>query len=164
MPKIINEYTLEKYNESIRLKIKKNIRKNRTGCWVWQKPSGKNPYGCISYRSKTINVHRLSWIVFKGEIPYNIYVCHKCDNKKCCNPDHLFLGTAKENTRDMMSKKKVFDFVGEKNNYAILTEKKVLEIRRLREEGYTITQIAELLKIKRGTCNQVVYRINWKHI
>lgn len=164
MPKIISEQTLDKYNESIRQKIADNVVKKRNGCWIWKRKKGYYGYGHTTYRSKSMSVHRVSWIVFKGEIPNGLCVCHKCDVPSCCNPEHLFLGTHKQNTRDMMQKKKVFDFVGEKNNQAILTNEIVLEMRKLKREGKRTIDIARQFNVKRATCSNAIHRVSWKHI
>jgi hypothetical protein len=73
-------------------------------CWEWpifHKPGG---YAECEIKGKRYRVHRLSYEVFKGQIPEGKYVCHSCDNPSCVNPEHLFLGSAKENFDDMMSK------------------------------------------------------------
>lgn len=79
-----------------------NIKKN--GCWEWQRALTKSGYGVASVNRKYIRAHRLAYLAFIGEIPFGKLVCHKCDNTKCCNPDHLFLGTNYENTQDMIKK------------------------------------------------------------
>jgi hypothetical protein len=61
-------------------------------------------YGETSFRGKHMLIHRISWILWHGEIPNGLWVLHNCDTPQCCNPEHLFLGTAKDNTDDMMSK------------------------------------------------------------
>lgn len=60
---------------------------------------------CSNNNSFDLNSNRVSWELTFGPIPKGIYVCHKCDNKKCVNPHHLFLGTAKDNSKDMTAKK-----------------------------------------------------------
>ena len=84
--------------------LKYYIVNNEKGCWEWTKDIGKNGYGRISINNKRQLAHRLSFKIHNGFLPYNMHVCHSCDNRKCINPKHLWLGTDKDNIRDMLKK------------------------------------------------------------
>jgi len=88
-----------------------------TDCWFWigSKHSSKG-YGSFRLK-KPIKAHRASWILYKGEIPENLHVLHKCDNPLCVNPDHLFLGTNADNVKDKVAKKRQYKPLPEQHHF-----------------------------------------------
>lgn len=88
--------------EQLQEKIKANV-KLEGDCWIWQKSFGSHGYGNIGTGgARNETVHRVSHEVFNGEIPKGLLVLHSCDNRKCCNPAHLRVGTRVDNTKDAL--------------------------------------------------------------
>jgi len=75
-----------------------------SGCHIWQASTDRQGYGQMSFRGRRFLTHRLAWIVRHGAIPRGLCVCHRCDDRRCCNPDHMFLGTHDANMADMKAK------------------------------------------------------------
>lgn len=130
-------------------------------CWEWQGSLHRQGYGHFPYKRKILLAHRVSWNLFNGYIPENIKVCHKCDNPKCINPEHLFLGSQKENVDDMFQKKRK-DHQGEKHPRAKLTKEKVLEIRQMIEKGISQEIICKKYNITNGHVGSIKHRRTWK--
>lgn len=110
-------------------------------CWEWTGGVSQG-YGHLnlSREEGNIRAHRFSWILHKGDVPEGQYVCHRCNNKLCVRPDHLYLGTNEENVSDAY--KDGLFATGERHHNARLTKDEVIEIRRLRAEGAPYKKIA----------------------
>jgi len=91
-------------DDDYRTRLKSQIKMIERGCWEWQGYRHPKGYGDMSYRSTNWRVHRLAYFLFKGPIPAGMVICHTCDNRPCCNPDHLFPGTIDTNNKDMAAK------------------------------------------------------------
>lgn len=132
-------------------------------CWEWTKSCTKQGYGRASYHGKGVRSHRLSWELTYGEIPYDLFVLHKCDNRKCCNPKHLFLGTPLDNVRDMMEKGRNALLMGRLNGNSKLTNEQVdYIIKRYATGGVTQEQLAQEIGVSDSHISNIVNGKVWK--
>jgi hypothetical protein len=138
---------------------------NENGCWICtsHRP-GKQGYPRCSIGNKQKRLNRIMYERYFGEIPEAMLVCHKCDNKLCINPDHLFLGTQADNMQDMDEKGRRVSVPsrGEKHGMAKLTEEQVIEIRSL--TGITQREIAKKYDLSETHVSEIRKRKTWKHI
>lgn len=100
-----------------------------TGCHEWTRHVNAGGYGTASYKNKHWAAHRLAWTFLRGPIPAGMIVCHRCDNRRCINPDHLFLGTTQDNVDDKMQKGRFVARRGSRSGTAKLTDAQALAIR-----------------------------------
>lgn len=115
--------------------------KREGDCWLY-KNSSSGEYSKIRWKMKWYSAHRVSYEIHIGEIPKGKWICHNCDTPKCVNPEHLFVGSAKENRKDAVNKKRVP--VGEKNHFSKFTDIQVEEIRSLKKEGFTYERLTRI--------------------
>jgi hypothetical protein len=141
----------------------------RGHCWEWRASLDGRGYGQIRVDRKTKRAHRLSYELLVGPIPEGLFVCHQCDNPRCVNPYHLFLGTAKDNSMDMARKgRQGFQSNpnkirrGSKHGRAKLTEQQVLAIREAWSLGSsTMQQLANDFNVSSSTIDYIVNKKGW---
>lgn len=142
-------------------------RINRTGkCWLWTGTlRGKNSYGCFEVNGKLISAHRFSYELYYGTIKDGLFVLHRCDNKLCVNPEHLFLGTSSDNNKDRANKQRSWRPTGELHPVHILTEKEVLMIRKQYKTGmFSQRALARKYNVAQWTIGKVLNRLTWSHV
>lgn len=136
-------------------------------CWKWVGPVRPNGYGHIQVGGKgspTISAHRLSYQIHKGEIPEGLVVMHSCDNPSCVNPDHLSVGTYKENTADMIAKgrKRTVAPKGTGNGKAKLNDGLVRYIRQNSNRPHA--ELARELNLSPNCIRGVKTGRTWSHV
>jgi len=140
----------------------KFVIRNADGCWDWKGCIPKNPgYGQFRHGMKLERAHRASWIIHFGEISKDMFVLHKCDNKRCSNPEHLFLGNMKDNNLDAFNKgiNKICWARGESNPKAKLTWEKVKQIRSMNINN---RQISKIFKVSPSIIGCIKRNLSWK--
>lgn len=129
------------------------------GCWLWTGNKNMCGYGVSRYQDKKIGAHRLSWLLLRGEIPVGLHVLHRCDNPPCVNPDHLFLGTQRDNNADKISKGR--HGIGERNGNTALTTEQVIAIRN---SPLRNLDLARLHNLDPSTISHIRRRTRWRHV
>lgn len=120
----------------------------KNNCIVWNGPKAGSGYGVLSINKRNYYVHRLSYRMFKGRVPNNMFVCHHCDNPSCYNPEHLFLGTPKDNVTDMIKKGRARSVPkGEYKGKRSYTKEQYAEMRRMKNIGLSIKDIRQTFNI-----------------
>jgi hypothetical protein len=133
------------------------------GCWLWTGPVGGHGYGHFSVERRQVRSHRMAWELSNGPIPSGMYVCHRCDVTLCVRPDHLFVGTHRDNNDDKVAKNR--HTFGARMPWSKLTESEVLEIRRLHSEGGSShRKLGQLFNVSPAAIGLIVRRKNWSKL
>ena len=147
-------------------------------CWEWTAGTYSTGYGQFWHGSGYGAAHRISWELHFGSIPDGLFVLHTCDNRKCIRPDHLFLGTKRDNAIDAIQKGRMraippgyttyrdeWKRFGRDNANAKLTELDVVAIRDARENHTVpVAQLAKNFNVSERTIRRVIRRSLWSHV
>lgn len=127
-------------------------------CWLWQGAKLPDGYGHFGFDRKRYRTHRAAYEVAFGPVPEGMLVCHKCDQPACCNPQHLFAGTNKDNSDDKLRKGR--QRRGEANR-AKLTEDQIREIRASNE---SMRQMAKRFGVSASHVSKIRRKVKWAHV
>jgi hypothetical protein len=142
--------------------------KESSSCWEWTKSCGSPGYGnwhfSIYGLPKAGAAHRRSYMLFNGYVDSSVMICHSCGNRKCCNPNHLYAGTAKDNSRDAMrhgTHKKPPVLWGSQANASKLTESQVINIKLRLQKGEICGNIAKDYGVTMHCIHKIKVGKNW---
>lgn len=158
-PNATEEQKKERLKKSFEEKV---IRKNV--CWDWKGYLDKDGYPQLynGNNKPAKKAHRFSYEIYKGEIPKGKVVCHRCDNPKCTNPEHLWLGSPKENSKDAVKKGRMQH--GTERHNAKLDDEKVKEIKKMLSLGVTKAFLSRKYNVSFMTISLIGKGKTWKHI
>jgi hypothetical protein len=137
-------------------------------CWLWT--AGKvSGYGSFRIKRKMLKSHRISWVLYNGQMPHDcsyhgICVCHRCDTPACVNPNHLFIGTQTDNIFDKEIKRRGKHPLGESHGSAKLTSSQIPEIRAIYATGVSQCDIAARFGVSQVLVSAIIRRKIWDHI
>lgn len=133
-----------------------------TGCINYRGALNSNGYGSIREGGKIVGAHIFFYVKYKGPIHSNLWVLHRCNNPACINPEHLYLGTHKDNMKDKAKAGSV-NTIGEKNPRATMTDETVLELRHL-SKIYPDAVLADRYNLHIKTVGKIRRGMLWSHI
>lgn len=132
------------------------------GCWLYTGGKGRNGYGLFYIHDRTVPAHKVAFELCCGPVPDGLFVCHSCDTPSCVRPDHLFLGTPKQNSEDMVQKgRHKGQEPGEGHKLSKLTEADVLLIR---SDPRGPSDLAAQFGVSAPTICDIRSRRSWRHI
>lgn len=140
-----------------------HVNKTET-CWIWTLSKDSDGYGHVGVNGKLRGAHKVSWEFAFGPIPDGLDVLHKCNNRPCVRPDHLFLGTHQDNMEDMIRKGRQIILRGEDNGHSKLREYQVTEIRSSLAKGTSCHELAALYGVNRRTISAINCGHIWRHV
>lgn len=144
------------------------LPKGTDGCWLWLGGMNDTGYGQIKIDGIFRKVHRIAYEYYYGTIKNRLFVLHHCDTPMCWNPEHLFLGTQRDNMIDMVTKGRHVDNRGENSGHSILTDAEVIEILRILKEEPSywgkIQDIALRFGISGSVVSEIKHNKTWTHI
>lgn len=138
---------------------------NSNECWPWMGWVERTGYGRVGYHGNRYGAHQVAFLLTRGRKPPRPrQVCHKCDNRICCNPTHLFEGTAKQNQQDCAAKGRVYRQLGELHWKSKLTKLDILRIRSVKRVRGIVTSLARKYGVNYVTISDVLRRRTWRHV
>lgn len=152
--------------KKLELRFWEKVEKSKNGCWNWISAKQYNGYGVFWVgNGVSKKAHRISYEMKNGKIPDGMYICHKCDNPGCVNPEHLFVGTASDNAQDMSNKKRgrCNKQNGSDNHISKLSENSVIMIRIL-DNVISDNKIAQIINVTREAVRNCRQQKVWKHV
>jgi hypothetical protein len=140
-----------------------------SGCWNWTGSTNQSGYGTMAPNEWGTLAHRISYglnvgPVPKGKGPHGTCVCHRCDNRLCVNPEHLFLGSNADNLADRDAKGRQVAMRGSRNGHSKLNESDIVQIRAMFHRGAKLREVAERFSISKANASDIKRGKIWAHV